>query len=250
MFIFSYLFKNLIKTITRHLYWLYRLSKCKIGKGVLVDFPLIIEGKGIFTFGDGMKIQHKVNLGAGAGATVSFGKNTMLQEQVYVRIDKDVNFVFGDNCSLGKGTTIYTNAHWQIGNGVVIASNCALHAREPGKNGEFIVGEGSHIGDNTIIDLTDKVEIGRNVAIGPNCTLYTHDHDYKNTANVAAWKGPLIKHPIIIEDGVWVGSNVTILPGVTISKNAVIAAGAVVNRSLEGEAIYGGVPAKLLKRNV
>jgi acetyltransferase-like isoleucine patch superfamily enzyme len=54
--------------------------------------------------------------------------------------------------------------------------------------------------------------------------------------------------PIIIEDGAWIASGVTILPGVTIGKHAVVASSAVVTKSLEGYAVYGGIPAKLLRK--
>jgi acetyltransferase-like isoleucine patch superfamily enzyme len=53
---------------------------------------------------------------------------------------------------------------------------------------------------------------------------------------------------IIIDDGSTDGSGVTLLPGVTIGKRAVIAAGSVVTKSVEAESIYGGVPAKFIKR--
>lgn len=53
--------------------------------------------------------------------------------------------------------------------------------------------------------------------------------------------------PPILEDDVWVGSNVVILPGVTIHKGSVIAAGAVVNKDVPPYAIVGGVPAKVIK---
>ena len=53
--------------------------------------------------------------------------------------------------------------------------------------------------------------------------------------------------PVIIEDDVWTGANITILKGVTIGRGSVIAAGAVVNKSCPPYSIIGGVPAKVLK---
>ena len=55
---------------------------------------------------------------------------------------------------------------------------------------------------------------------------------------------------IIIEDDGWIGAGSIILAGVTIRKGAVIAAGSVVNRDVEGFAIYGGIPAKKLKSRI
>ena len=54
--------------------------------------------------------------------------------------------------------------------------------------------------------------------------------------------------PIVIEDGVWCGANVNILNGVTIGKDSIVAAGAVVTKSFPSYSIIGGVPAKLLKK--
>jgi acetyltransferase-like isoleucine patch superfamily enzyme len=246
VFIIYHFLWNLFSKIIRQFYWLYRLSRCEIGKGVKLEFPVIIEGAGKFIFNDGMTIRAKVNLGAGQGAVVSFGKNSELQGGVYLRVGVGAILKFGAKSSLGKGTTIYSNSNWQIGDDVVIASNCSLQAREPGKNGEFLVGNNSYIGDNTIIDLTSNVEIGNSVAIGPNCTLYTHDHDYKSATGIAAWKSPVITHPIRIEDGAWIGSNVTVLPGVIIGSKAVVASGAVVTKSVDSRTVVGGVPAKIL----
>lgn len=53
--------------------------------------------------------------------------------------------------------------------------------------------------------------------------------------------------PIRIEDGCWIGANVTILPGVTIKAGTVIAAGAVVIHDCDENALYGGVPAKKIR---
>ena len=53
--------------------------------------------------------------------------------------------------------------------------------------------------------------------------------------------------PVVIEDDVWVGANVTILKGVTIGHGSVVAAGAVVTKSCPPYSIIGGVPAKLIK---
>ena len=54
--------------------------------------------------------------------------------------------------------------------------------------------------------------------------------------------------PIHIEGKVWLGSNVTVLPGVTIGEGAIVAAGAVVTKDVESNTIVGGVPAKIIKR--
>lgn len=92
--------------------------------------------------------------------------------------------------------------------------------------------------------------IGNNVIFGPKPTIITGDHrtdivgKFIIDSNV---KVPENDAPVVIEDDVWVGANVTILKGVTVGRGAVIAAGAVVTKSCPPYSIVGGVPARVLK---
>lgn len=100
----------------------------------------------------------------------------------------------------------------------------------------------------TIAPLT----IGKKVIFGPKPTIITGDHrtDYigKHLIDVTdAEKLPGQDLPVVIEDGVWCGANVTILKGVTIGRESIVAAGAVVTKSCAPYSIIGGVPAKLIK---
>lgn len=85
--------------------------------------------------------------------------------------------------------------------------------------------------------------IGDGVLIGHNVVIATINHGLdpkEERKNHYA--------PVTIGNHVWIGSNATILPGVTIGKWAVVAAGAVVARDVEPYTVVGGVPAKFLKR--
>lgn len=86
------------------------------------------------------------------------------------------------------------------------------------------------------------IEIGDGTLIGHNVVLATINHDLLPSMN-------RVNHyaPIKIGKRVWIGSNATILPGVTIGDRSVVAAGAVVNRDVPTMAVVGGVPAKVLK---
>ena len=86
------------------------------------------------------------------------------------------------------------------------------------------------------------IEIGDGALIGHNVVLATINHDLnpkENRKNHYA--------PIKIGTHVWIGSNATILPGVTIGDYAVVAAGAVVTRDVPAMTVVGGVPARVLK---
>lgn len=92
--------------------------------------------------------------------------------------------------------------------------------------------------------------IGKKVIFGPHPTIITGDHRIDVIGKYimdSKEKLPENDAPVIIEDDVWTGANVTILKGVTIGRGSVIAAGAVVTKSFPPYSIIGGVPAKLLK---
>lgn len=86
------------------------------------------------------------------------------------------------------------------------------------------------------------ITIGNNVAIAPKVNLITLNHDF-NPDNRDATSA----RPIIIHDNVWIGINSTILSGVTIGKNAIIATGSVVTKDVEPNTVVGGNPAKFIK---
>ena len=101
------------------------------------------------------------------------------------------------------------------------------------------------------------IMIGKKVIFGPHPTIITGDH---RTDIVGKYIMDIEDHdkfenginrydsPVIIEDDVWCGANVTILKGVRIGKGCIVAAGAVVTKSFPPYSIIGGVPAKLIKK--
>lgn len=92
--------------------------------------------------------------------------------------------------------------------------------------------------------------IGKKVIFGPHPTIITGDHRIDVIGKYimdSTEKLPENDAPVVIEDDVWTGANVTILKGVTIGRGSVIAAGAVVTKSCPPYSIIGGVPAKALK---
>ncbi len=92
----------------------------------------------------------------------------------------------------------------------------------------------------TFLDM-GGITIEDEVQIGPKVNLITENHPI-DPANRKA----LICKPIMIKRNAWIGAAATILPGVTIGENAVVAAGAVVSRDVPANTIVGGVPAKII----
>lgn len=109
-----------------------------------------------------------------------------------------------------------------------------------------VIGENSFIGDETMFwgSVGTQVVIGKNCDISTRVNFVTGSH-YKGTIEHAAGKG--YGKDIIVENGVWIGFNVTILPGITIHKGAIVAAGAVVTKDVPSGCIVAGVPAKVIK---
>lgn len=109
-----------------------------------------------------------------------------------------------------------------------------------GKN--IKIGEGVFI--NACCHFQDHggVTIGDGCQIGHNVVFATLNHE------LAPERRKITRPaPIVLGRNVWIGSNATILQGVTIGNNAVVAAGAVVNRDVAPDTVVGGVPAKFIK---
>ncbi|MBE6016384.1 MAG: sugar O-acetyltransferase [Lachnospiraceae bacterium] len=107
-----------------------------------------------------------------------------------------------------------------------------------------------HVGDNFLsnynVIILDRgpVNIGNNVLLGPGTVITAVGHPLspKGRREYLAYM-----KPVTIGDDVWMGANVTVLPGVTIGNNVIVAAGAVVDKDVPDNCIVGGVPAKIIK---
>lgn len=107
-----------------------------------------------------------------------------------------------------------------------------------------------HVGDNFFANYNfvvldgAEVRIGNNVFIAPNVGLYTAGHPLDASVRNT---GIEYAKPIVIEDDVWIGAGVSVCPGVTIGRGAVIAAGSTVTKDVAPYSLVGGVPAKFIK---
>ena len=114
-------------------------------------------------------------------------------------------------------------------------------------------GESVYIGPNaTLMAAGAPIEIKGHFMSGPGLTIITGDHridirdKYMDEVTVVE-KLPENDQPVVIEEDVWCGANVTILKGVTIGRGSVIAAGAAVTKNVGEYEVWGGVPAKKIK---
>lgn len=126
-----------------------------------------------------------------------------------------------DGVSIGKGS------HIHMGTKFFYTKNISI-------------GSGTIIGEGAFLDGRDKLSIGNNVDIASEVMIYNSEHDIHSEDFHA------VSSPVLIEDYVFIGPRVIILPGVRIGKGAVVAAGAVVTKDVGEFEIVGGVPAKVI----
>lgn len=125
------------------------------------------------------------------------------------------------------------------------------------------IGEGSRVIPPMNVVRGNKVKIGKNVVVMNNSLFMaaggiTIEDDVMVVANVQLISNNhdltdhqvLICKPVLLKRNSWIGAGATILPGITVGENAVVAAGAVVTKDVESNTVVGGNPAKVIKRIV
>lgn len=149
---------------------------------------------------------------------------------------------------IGRGTRLpRIHATWphqvSIGSSCRVEHDVYFHFDGTYKSGPRIcIGSNSFIGANCEFNIRRSITIGKNALIAAGCRFIDHDHCIESKGEFP--KGDGIEEPITLADSVWLGANVVVLKGVQIGKGAVVAAGAVVTKSIPANEIWGGVPAK------
>jgi len=119
-----------------------------------------------------------------------------------------------------------------------------------GDPNNFSMGEGSHIKSGTFIECSGGVSIGRYFHTGRGLTIFSTSHNWKNSSKIPYDEVTLVQ-PVVIGDFVWIGANVTILPGTTIGDGVIVAAGSVVRGNVPDCSVIAGNPATIIgHRNV
>jgi acetyltransferase-like isoleucine patch superfamily enzyme len=111
----------------------------------------------------------------------------------------------------------------------------------------FEIDPTSHIKSGTFIECSGGVRIGRYFHPGRGLTIFSTNHNYRSD-RIIPYDEMDLPGPVVIEDCVWAGANVSIVPGVTIGEGAVLAMGAVVTRDVPAGAVVAGNPASIIGR--
>ena len=159
-------------------------------------------------------------------AGMQVGKVTVLPK---IQVTWPHQVAIGDNCRLESNISFKFDGIWKPGPAIIIGNRVFL-----GSGCEF--------------NIRKKITIGDHSLIASGCRFIDHDHGTSISQLIGVQHGPELE--ITIGPDVWLGCNVVVLKGVTIGQGAVVAAGAVVTKSILPYEIWGGVPAKKIGQRV
>ena len=128
-----------------------------------------------------------------------------------------------------------------LGKKSVIESYCCINNAV----GDVTIGDYTRIGIHCTV--IGPVCIGNHVNLAQGITVTALNHNFTDANSMIDEQGISTK-PVIIDDDVWIGANAVILPGITIGRHVVVAAGAVVTKDVPPYSLVAGVPARVIKQ--
>ena len=144
----------------------------------------------------------------------------------------------GTGSVVGGGTRIINSGNVRIGKKVLLQDAVYIRA---GTDGNVVIGDRAAINSFCRFFGHGGIEIGEDTQVGPGTLITTTTHDYSRELEASFEK-------VTIGRRVWIGANVTILPGVEIGDFCVIGAGSVVDRSIPASSLAVGVPARVVRK--
>jgi maltose O-acetyltransferase len=153
---------------------------------------------------------------------------------------------------------IIRNIPWQMGGSWIRRNYYRLRFKKLGKGGRIDEGIifyeahgiecGSNVvfGRNLVVQAAGGLKLGNDILMGPGCYIWTINHDYQ-VGNIYKEHISIYK-AVTIEDNVWIGASVKILPGVRIGKGSVIGMGSVVTKDVPANHLAAGNPARIIKK--
>ena len=162
----------------------------------------------------------------------------------------------GEGVYVRNGLVVEGGQYVSVGKNSFIGKNVEITAIDNYLGEKFTpeikIGDGVSINSNSHITCINKIIIGNDVRAGRRVTITDNAHGKSNIDNMTI---PPVKRmvysqgSVIIEDKVWIGNDVIILPNVTIGEGSIIGANSVVTRNVPPYCVVGGNPAKILKKN-
>ena len=179
------------------------------------------EVHGMLLVGKGVQITH--------GKHIRCGKNVKFEDfsEIHGLCSDGLNF--GDYVTISRGVMIRPSSYYGGDYGIGLT-----------------MGEHSSIGPYGYVGCSGRITIGKNVMFGPKCSLFAENHVFSDTECSIKSQGVQQKG-ITIEDDCWIGSNVTILDGVTIGKGSVIGAGTLVTKDIPAGSVVVDKRKKMIR---
>lgn len=164
-------------------------------------------------------------------------------------------FVFSDSRLIRIPFFVRGRGLINFGRGLTTGVGCRFDAFLSGVDSEIKLSFGNNVQVNDYVHIAaiEKVVIGDNVLVASKVFISDHNHGCylgveQSDPLTPPVERPIVSSPVIIEDNVWIGEFVSILPGVTVGKGSIIGANSVVSRNIPPYSIAVGSPAKVIKR--
>lgn len=147
----------------------------------------------------------------------------------------------GELCQVSGRVHVVANGRLIVGDRVVVTGKPLPTKLEVGPQGLLELGDAAYVNFGVDINAQVSIVIGDHVRIAPLVSIVDDDwHQLERSR-------PRRRAPVVIEPDVWLGRLVTVLPGVTIGRGTVVAAGSVVSRTLPPGVLAAGAPAEAIK---
>jgi acetyltransferase-like isoleucine patch superfamily enzyme len=181
-----------------------------------------------------------------------FGFCRLAMDALLTKLD---NIWFNSNIRLiRRPVYIRGRKHISIGDGFTSGVGLRLDAFPIVDNTCIKIGRNVEVNDYVHIGAIKSVTIGDNVLIASKVYISDHNHGHYGTDNLHDSPESIPKErelsyaPVVVDNNVWIGESVSIMPGVTIGTGSIIGASAVVTRSVPPYCIAVGSPAKVIKK--
>jgi galactoside O-acetyltransferase len=148
----------------------------------------------------------------------------------------------GRGARIGRGTRISNHRNVFLGANAVLYEDCHILSDA----GTFVMGANSHLAAGVYVNaVRGEVRLGDGVSVGPRSVLlaYTNHYEAGRSSHEVRRVGR-----VLVEDDVFLGAHVVVLPDVRIGTGAVVGAGAVVTRDVPPHVVVAGVPARVIRR--
>src|SRR6185369_7328803 len=157
---------------------------------------------------------------------------------------------WGAGSRIGRGARLVGPHLVQVGSRVMLGPFLWLNAKDDRGDGTptLRIGDDCYLGRFTQINAWRSVMICSDVLIGDRVIISDADHRYGAPDVPIKRQGDAFVGPVLLREGCWIGAGAVILPGVTIGRNAVVAANAVVTRDVPDRTVVAGVPARIIKQ--